>query len=247
MTEDPKDPFKDHPALRPKIADPATSQYRDIDVAAMDEHMRANGAGEDWRRTDAAREETRQRALAGRQGADLWVFGYGSLMWDPGFHFSHVTRAKLTGYHRRFCLRTVIGRGTPKEPGLMAGLDHGGQCDGLAFCIDGPLVEAETGHLWKREMSLPGYVPTFVTVETSKGPLEAMTFVVDHTADIFMPEMSDEQTATYLATAAGLFGTNLSYLDALIGQLAILGIEDQALIRLQRLSHARVEARSREE
>ena len=77
----------------------------------------------------------RKRAafLAQRNDQDLWIFAYGSLIWDPAFYFEEVRVAKAPGYQRSFCLRSEIGRGSPEKPGLMVALDHGSECQGLAF------------------------------------------------------------------------------------------------------------------
>ena len=106
------------------------------------------------------REASRQAFLAGRRkNQSLWVFGYGSLMWNPAIHVVQTARSTLFGYHRAFCLHLVIGRGSPKKPGLMLGLDAGGSCVGLAHRIAPEHVESETEILWLREMVGTGYVP----------------------------------------------------------------------------------------
>src|SRR5262245_56917930 len=87
-----------------------------------------------------------------RTGADLWVFAYGSLMWNPLFRYVERRPATLLGFHRRFCLWSIAGRGTPERPGLVLGLDLGGQCSGLAYRVAGAHAAAELKHLWQREM-----------------------------------------------------------------------------------------------
>jgi glutathione-specific gamma-glutamylcyclotransferase len=231
------DPFRHHPALRNLIVDPQTSAYRAMSLELLDERMRAIGAPAGWRRSDDDREESRRQVLIGREDRDLWVFAYGSLMWDPGFRFSEVRSGLLRGYHRRFCLRSVVGRGTPDKPGLMAGLDRGGECRGLAFRIDGAHVEEETQIIWRREMVMRSYAPEFVPVETAWGGIEALAFIVDPAGESYRPGMSLEETARFMATGAGLFGSSLAYLERLIEHFATLGIEDAELLRLRDLSH----------
>ena len=235
MTSD-CDPFTHHPELRDKIVDPLDSNFRDMDLAAMDEKMMAVGAPMDWRHSDAFREQSRQDTLAGRWEGDLWVFAYGSLIWDPAFRFSEVRSALLTGYRRSFCLKSELGRGTPERPGLMAGLDDGGACRGVVFRIDRDLLDEETRVIWRREMLLHAYTPEFVEVETPQGVVEALAFIVDHSATSYLPGMSDEETAHFMATGSGIFGTSLTYIESLAENFEAIGIEDTALFRLRDLS-----------
>ena len=107
---------------------------------------------------------------------DLWVFGYGSLMWDPGFGFVRSASARLHGYHRAFCVYSTRYRGTPERPGLVLGLDRGGCCRGIAFLI----AEAEVGrvleNLWAREMPRLVYRPRLVPVDVGAEKVNALTF-----------------------------------------------------------------------
>ncbi len=233
-----QDPFRHHLELRGRIIDPLTSDNRHRDIAAWDEKVRAAGGPANWRHADDYREETRRRALQGRMNRDLWVFAYGSLMWDPAFLFSEVRVALLTGYRRSFCLKTTLGRGTPDAPGLMAGLDTGGRCHGLAYRIDRKHLDEETEILWKREMILHAYSPQFVPVETQAGAIEALAFVVDHRAPGYAPGLSIEQTASFIATGVGALGSSLEYLENLAGQFEALGIEDPQVRELCELSRS---------
>lgn len=224
------DPFRHLPNLRHEIEDPDGSRYRDIDYDILDRAV-ANGSTS-WRRSDDEREATRKTTLDGRTGADLWVFAYGSLMWDPGIHFSEVRRALAPGYHRSFCLRSDIGRGSSKRPGLMAALDAGGECHGLAYCIRTTDVEKETRLLWRREMIAHAYIPRFIAVQTPQGPVEALAFVMDQTAARYLPGLSLEQAARFIGTGRGPIGTSLEYLDSLIAHFAVLGIVDEEMVAL---------------
>lgn len=194
--------------------------------------MRAAGHGADWRRTDEEREATRRAALADRRDRDLWVFGYGSLMWDPGLHFAELRQAKLDGFHRSFCLRTRLGRGSFEHPGLMAALDTGGTCHGLAFRVEQARLEEETRLLWAREMIMPAYDPVFRTVETPQGTVEALAFVINHSCENYMAELERDDAARLIASAHGLFGSNLAYLDNLASHFRLLGIPDPAFFAL---------------
>ena len=177
-------------------------------------------------------EQSRLTTLDGRTDDDLWVFAYGSLMWDPAFRFSEVRSALLNGYQRSFCLRSVLGRGTPEKPGLMAGLDAGDDCHGLVFRIERDHIEEETRIIWRREMIMHAYVPKLVGVDTRFGTIEALTFVIDRTGKHYRPGMSLEETAEYLATGEGMYGTSFAYIENLVEHLQTIGIEDRPLFEL---------------
>lgn len=230
------DPFVYHPELKGKIVDPMESRFRSMNLAALDEKMAAAGAPENWRHSDAYREESRRATLRGLLGEDLWVFAYGSLMWDPAFRFAEVRTAVLKGYRRSFCMKSVLGRGTPERPGLMAGLDTGGECKGLVLRVERDFVDEETKIIWRREMLLHAYVPKFVAVDTPLGLLNALAFVVDRTADGYLPGMSMEEAAHFMATGAGVFGSSLAYLESLAENFEALDIQDDALFRLRDLA-----------
>ena len=228
----PIDPFVHVRELKDKIVDPGQSSFREIDIAAMDKKMRAVGAPQDWRHSDDFRETSRKQTLEGRNDRDLWLFAYGSLMWDPGFDFVEVRKATTTGYHRSFCVKSELGRGSPAKPGLMAALDKGGECSGLAFRIASASLDEQTRRIWRREMLLHAYRPEFLRISTPQGEVEGLAFVMDRSAKCYMPRLSIEETARCMATARGLFGTNLQYLDDIIEHFAILGISDQRLLAL---------------
>ncbi len=216
--------------------DPLQSRFRNLDLSAMDEKMRGMGLPEDWRRSDESRDESRRETLRDRWGQDIWVFGYGSLMWDPAFRFAEVRRATLTGYHRRFCLRSEVGRGTPEKPGLMAGLDLGGVCNGLVFRVEADRLEEESHYIWRREMLLRSYAPEFLPMETGQGAVEAMAFVVNRDNPLLLPPMDLAETARRIAQAEGYLGPNIDYLENLASAFEVLGMEDEELFRLRDLA-----------
>jgi len=176
-------------------------------------------------------------AVAGK-GRDVWLFGYGSLMWNPMVHFAEQRHGLLYGYHRRFCFWVRTGRGTPELPGLMLGLDRGGSCRGMAFRIAAADAEAELSLLWRREMISGIYTPRWVTVRTPRGRLRAVTFVVDRHHHQYIRELSAEKAAAHIAHAEGWLGTCRSYLENTITHLAELGFQDRNLARLERLVRA---------
>lgn len=229
------DPFMHHPELRDMIRDPLTSWARSFMPSDLDERLASQGAPPDWRYSDAKREEMRRRTFAGRAADDLWVFAYGSLMWDPGIRFAEVRRAHLRGYVRHFCLKDVYGaRGTFQTPGLLAALVRGEGCDGLVFRILKEHVDEETEVLWRREMSLPGYVAAFLDVETAAGSVHALGFVADCACEKIVPDIERAEQINYISTASGFAGSNLEYLENLAAHLTTLGIGDTDLFALVR-------------
>ncbi len=162
--------------------------------------------------------------------ATLWVFGYGSLIWDPGFPVAERRIARVQGWHRSFCMRSIHHRGTPEVPGLVLALDRaeGAACDGVAFRV-APGAEAETiGMLRARELVSSAYLETTLPVQTDDGLLQALTYVIDpdHVQYCHLP--LDEQ-ARIIAHATGGRGANRDYLWATASHLAELGIADPDL------------------
>lgn len=222
------DPFVHHPELRGRITDPARSFFRDFDGRDFFGQQPGLSWVVDLLRTEKQRAESRIRALAGRQNDDLWVFAYGSLMWDPAFEFQQVRRARLEGYARQFMLKDIYGgRGTREQPGLMAALDEGAGCDGLIFRIAGHQIESETDIIWRREMVFPSYIPTFVSVHSGEQAFEALTFVADREADSMHPDLTLSEQVEFLATGNGFLGTSLEYLENIVSHFSALSIADK--------------------
>jgi cation transport protein ChaC len=172
------------------------------------------------------REASRLSTLTGQTG-DLWVFAYGSLMWDPALDFVEVRRAWLPGHSRRFILRDVYGaRGTHEAPGLMAALDRGEGCHGLAFRVAAESVEDETRNLWEREMSLPAYVPRLLPADINGENVTVLVFLADHESDLIRADLTHEEQLRFLTTGTGFLGSSREYLETIAEQFASLGIED---------------------
>lgn len=221
------DPFVHHPELRALVAEPEASPFRKQSMAEFVAYLENAGLETDWFHTDAEREASRAAALKGREGKDFWFFGYGSLMWDPGIRFVEVRRAYMPGYSRQFILKdTFGGRGTDESPGLMAALDHGEGCHGLAFRIAGADFDLETDYIWRREFIAPGYHPEFAIVETDHGSFEALTFLADHEADMICADLTWDEKVRFAATGTGLFGTSLEYISNIVEHFETMGIED---------------------
>lgn len=231
MSQD--DPFRHNPGLRAVITPREQSNFKDFRVEDARARMAENGLPDDWVQSEEDREACRARTLSGRMDRDLWVFGYGSLMWDPGVHFSEVRRAFVPGVARRFILVDVNGgRGTRETPGAMAALDRGEGCHGLVFRIPAEVLEAETYSLWSRERIGGAYQPAFVTARTAQGEVEALAFLADHEADQIDADLSHEDQVRLIATGAGILGTSLAYLENLAAHFDAMGIDDPEVSRL---------------
>ncbi|KQP06959.1 gamma-glutamylcyclotransferase [Methylobacterium sp. Leaf93] len=182
-----------------------------------------------------------------RQGDGLWVFGYGSLIWQPEFAVVERRTGTVRGYHRRFCLLQRRFRGSRDRPGLVLALDRGGICRGIAFRLEGIDPAATLMPVWRREMRGGGYEGRWVTVETGTGPVTALTFVVNRASDRYTGRLTEEEIADRIATGAGHLGPSAEYLFRTAQACAEAGILDDHLWRLQRLVAERLEAGHRQE
>jgi cation transport protein ChaC len=176
-------------------------------------------------------------------GADLsggiWLFGYGSLIWNPAFHFTDRLTGTVFGHHRRFCLWTHLGRGCPDRPGLVLGLERGGSCRGVAFHIAPGAVDEELAIVWRREMLSGAYVPRWVDVHTALGTVRAITFVINRAHERYARFLPDDRVAEVIAAAEGFLGPCADYLINTVDHLAQLGIHDRPLEQLRRRVLAR--------
>jgi cation transport protein ChaC len=177
---------------------------------------------------------SRHVALTGVDtGRGVWLFGYGSLIWNPAFEFTERRIGTIFGYHRRFCLWTHLGRGCPERPGLVLGLERGGSCRGVAYRIAPEKVEDELDIVWRREMISGAYVPGWVTVRALEGEVRALTFVINHAHERYARFLPDDRIAEAIATASGTLGPCADYLINTVNHLADLGIHDRPLERLR--------------
>lgn len=177
---------------------------------------------------------------------DVWLFAYGSLLWSPVNEHVEERTARLRGWHRAFRIRLPLHRGTPEQPGLMMGLDRGGQCRGIAFRLDRLAVEHELDKLVRREMPVRRAVghlinrPRWVTVETDGGPVGAIAYTLDRRSPSYVGGLSIEETADMLAVACGPGGSCAEYLRETVERLETLGIHDRNLWHLQALVAERI-------
>jgi cation transport protein ChaC len=164
---------------------------------------------------------------------DLWVFGYGSLIWNPLFKYVDHRLATIHGFHRCFCLRSRLGRGSVEKPGLMLGLDFGGSCNGMAFRIAARDVRYELKLVWRREMVAGSYAPRWVTARNPKGHVRAIAFVVNHAHAQYTRKLPEQTVIKTLATAYGQFGSGADYLYQTVDCLSKHGIHDAYLTHLR--------------
>jgi cation transport protein ChaC len=220
------DPYHLHPELRGQIKPAGESFFRDMDLAEVDEHVAKAGFPTDWRTPCEEREADRRKWLEAHRGQDLWIFAYGSLIWDPSVEFDEVRVARCDGYERSFCIWDDGGRGSVDEPGLMLSIDQGGHCEGMAFRIPKDKIDQETFVLFRREMIIPVYRPAWLDLQTRAGPVTALGFVANRDHKDIRPGLPLAQQARMIARANGFLGSNYDYLAELSERLDLLGIDD---------------------
>ena len=177
---------------------------------------------------------------------DLWVFGYGSLMWNPGFDYVRAEPAMLRGYHRSFCVTSTRYRGTPERPGLVLGLDRGGCCRGIAFMVAEREVDTVLRELWAREMPRKVYSPRLVHVTLAKDHrVPALTFVADRAHEAYTGRLELDAMARTIADCSGARGPNADYLFNTLRHLDTLGIRERRLDELRHAVQALQRPRSR--
>ena len=162
--------------------------------------------------------------------SDFWVFGYGSLIWRPGFAHVETRRARLHGYRRSLCVLSHVHRGTPDRPGLVLGLDRGGSCVGLAFRVPDALREEVVAYLRERELVTNVYLERSLTVRLEGGPeVAAIAYVTDRAHAQYAGRMDVEEAVRHVSGAVGQSGRNEEYVASTVEHLKVLGIRDRWL------------------
>jgi glutathione-specific gamma-glutamylcyclotransferase len=160
----------------------------------------------------------------------VWIFGYGSLIWDPEFTYAETAAALLHGYHRSFCLYSYDYRGTPAQPGLVLGLDRGGSCRGVAFRLS---FDALADRVWLREMSgRRVYDMRLLPVRTGHGMRKALAFTVLRDRPDYAGRLSLDEAARLILGAVGRRGTCRDYFENTLRHLERLGLADVPLRNL---------------
>jgi cation transport protein ChaC len=162
--------------------------------------------------------------------SDLWLFGYGSLIWNPGLPTAEAVRSRVHGYHRGLYLWSRVNRGTPEQPGLVLALDRGGSCVGIAFRL---AAEGATPHLealWRREMAMGSYRPAWLPCVLADGRrVDALAFVMRRDVASYTGKLSDDVVSAVFDCASGRYGTTLDYVSRTVDALRKSGMPDRAL------------------
>lgn len=173
-----------------------------------------------------------------RAGDDVWVYGYGSLVWRPDFAFEERRLATLRGHHRALCLWSRVNRGTPECPGLVFGLDRGGSCRGVAYRLAGRSVPDYFPSLWDREMSTGAYLPRWINCDTAQGPVRALVFVMNRDNPAYIRALPEPELLAIVRRASGRYGRCTEYVVQTAQALRAAGIRDARLERIASLLEA---------
>lgn len=167
---------------------------------------------------------------------DFWVFGYGSLIWRPGFAHTETHRARLFGFRRALCVYSWFHRGTEERPGLVLGLDRGGSCVGLAFRVPGELRDEVVAYLRERELVTQVYLERTLSVRLDSGDrVPALCYIVDRSHRQYAGNLDEAEAAAIVNGAVGQSGANEDYVRNTVQHLEALGIRDHWLEKVAKL------------
>jgi len=184
-----------------------------------------------------------ERALAEWGGhEDLWLFGYGSLIWRPDFDFAERRPARVHGWHRALKMWSRVNRGTVQNPGLVFGLLTGGSCQGMVFRIPASEGAQTMARLWLREMPTGVYDPRWLDCLTPGGRVRALAFTLSRRSPNFTGDLSEARYREIFKSATGRYGTSLDYARQTWLELRRHAIHDHTLARLVGLADAAIEA-----
>lgn len=166
--------------------------------------------------------------------SDFWVFGYGSLMWRPGFDHLDRVPARLSGAHRALCVYSWVHRGTRERPGLVLGLDQGGSCRGIAYRIAADQRDSVIEYLRNRELVTNVYLETWreIALAGSERSVKALAFVVDRTHEQYAGKLAHETLLSLVRRGVGRSGVNTDYVVNTAAHIRDLGFRDSVLERL---------------
>jgi cation transport protein ChaC len=177
-----------------------------------------------------------EATLASRPRGDLWVFGYGSLIWNPQVVHAEVRPARVWGWHRALRMWSRINRGTEACPGLVFALIAGGSCRGIALRVPQPHAEHALRQLWKREMPRAVYDPRWLRTHTPQGVVQALAFTLSPASPSYTGELDDQRLLDILRNCRGRYGTTLDYVARTACALRDCGIRDAAVERILALA-----------
>ena len=187
--------------------------------------------------SDADHAELAARLHEESLGGPLWIFAYGSLIWNPVFTAAEERLASAPGWHRSFCIELESWRGTPEQPGLMMALDLGGACHGVAYRIADPLRRDAIASLTRRELGPRDGVPAirWIKVDAGGETIRALVFWAAPRGPYVRRKLPLDRVAHMLARACGHMGSGAAYLYRTVAKLDEHGIRDRNLWRLQRM------------
>lgn len=177
-----------------------------------------------------------ETALGSRPDGDLWVFGYGSLIWNPEVAHEEVLAARVWGWRRTLRMWSRINRGTEDAPGLVFALMSGGSCSGIALRVPQARAERELRQLWKREMPRAVYEPRWIPCRTPQGVVRALAFTLPPTSPSYTGALDDQRLVDILRRCRGRFGTTLDYVSRTAQALRDIGIRDAEVERIMALA-----------
>jgi len=164
----------------------------------------------------------------------LYIFAYGSQMWDPSFEFESWSYGVVKGYHRSPCIYSTIYHGTDEHPGLVFGLDEGGECEGIVYRVSSRHSEKVLTAIRRKEMptGLPVYIETLLPVTTADGIFSSVTFIANQNCIKYAGHLSDTARVELMAKSVGENGPCLDYYKAAVERMAKMGIQDEYLTNL---------------
>ncbi|MEH1870946.1 gamma-glutamylcyclotransferase [Nostoc sp.] len=174
--------------------------------------------------------------------SDIWIFAYGSLIWNPLITYVERRAGIIYGWHRRFCTWMILARGTPENPGLLLGLDRGGSCRGIIYRIAAADVPSELLLIWRREMLAGVYVARWVKVFDGTQQFKAIAFVANRQHPRYADRIPLTTTVNSIATASGKLGSCADYLMNTVEGLMAEGIKDRQLLLLRKQVLAKQQA-----
>lgn len=196
----------------------------------MDHHTVGTSPHLPWQRDPTPALERVRREWGGR--ADLWVFGYASLIWRPELVFDECRAAHVQGWHRSFRMRSRVNRGTPERPGLVFALLSGGACRGMVYRVPRSVVHEELERLWAREMPTGVYEPRWLACTTPAGAVQALAFTLSRRSPSYTGHISDDEMVHILRHAHGRYGSTLDYLVRTSNALREHRLRDREIERL---------------
>src|SRR3954470_3389265 len=176
-------------------------------------------------------------------GGDLWVFGYGSLLWSPRVPYKEKRVGRVHGFHRALCILSTRYRGTHRRPGLVMGLCRGGSCWGMAFRVQASRVRWTLARLWEREMPRRVYEPRLVRIRIGTREVRALAFLADPRHPSYVRELDLHGRARLVAQGIGQRGACVDYIQNTLDHMHAVGVRDP---HLERILHAALALRGSE-